>query len=67
MPLVGCATARSDGARVACPPLTSYPPDFQRRAASELQALPAGSAVAQMIVDYGRHRDACRALEGRNG
>lgn len=65
MLLAGCATAHSS--RVTCPPLVTYPPEFQRRAAAELDALPAGSAVGQMIVDYGRHRDACRAMGGRNG
>ena len=63
IPLAGCATANSS--RTACPPLVTYPPDFQRRAAGELQALPPGSAIGRMIVNYGRHRDACRTLEGR--
>lgn len=67
MPLAGCVTARSEAMRAACPPLASYPPEFQRRAAAELQAMPAGSAVGQMIVDYGRLRDACRVMGGRNG
>jgi hypothetical protein len=62
MPLAGCATARSEATRAACPPLTTYPPAFQSRAAVELGALPAGSAVGQMVVDYGRLRDACRAI-----
>jgi hypothetical protein len=53
--------------RAACPPLASYPPEFQRRAAAEMEALPPGSPLAQMIVDYGRLRDACRAMGGRNG
>lgn len=50
--------------RTTCPPLVTYSPEFQRRAASELQALPAGSAVGAMIVDYGKARDACRAIRG---
>ena len=28
--------------------------------AAELRALPAGSQIGQMIVDYGKTRDACR-------
>jgi hypothetical protein len=67
MPLAGCVTARSEATRAACPPLASYPPEFQRRAAAEMEALPPGSPLAQMIVDYGRLRDACRAMGGRNG
>ena len=59
--LAGCQTAPSS--RVTCPPLASYPPAFQQQAAAELRALPAGSAVGQLVTDYGRQRDACRAIE----
>jgi hypothetical protein len=44
-----------------CPPLVAYPRDAQSRAARELRALPKGSPLAAMIVDYGKTRDACRA------
>ncbi len=60
MLLAGCGAATSSATR--CPPLATYPPAFQSRAAGELQALPAGSAVGQLVVDYGRLRDACRAI-----
>lgn len=62
MLLAGCATAHSS--RAPCPALATYPPDMQRRAADELAALPAGSAVGIMVVDYGKLRDACRAMRG---
>lgn len=49
----------------ACPPLVSYRPEFQKRAAAELRALPRGSAVADLVVDYKKTRDAIRACGGR--
>lgn len=58
--LAGCQAAPSS--RVSCPPLATYSPAFQAQAAAELRALPQGSAVGQLVVDYGRQRDACRAI-----
>jgi hypothetical protein len=43
-----------------CPPLVTYPIEMQRRAASELRALPKDSALSELIVDYGKLRKACR-------
>lgn len=54
--LAACQTA-GDG----CPPLVSYSPAEQKRAARELRALPKDSPLAVMIVDYKKTRDACRA------
>lgn len=42
-----------------CPPLISYSAVQQKQAAAELRKIPQ-SQVAQMIVDYGKMRDACR-------
>lgn len=42
-----------------CPPLVTYSAAQQKRAALELRKIPR-SQVAQMIVDYGKMRDACR-------
>lgn len=56
--LAGCQHAAS-----GCPPLVAYSGTFQKEAAAELRALPSGSRLATMIVDYGKQRDACR-LEG---
>ena len=46
--------------RGGCPPLIQYSAETQKKAAAELQSLPQGSTVAQMIVDYKKTRDACR-------
>jgi hypothetical protein len=46
-----------------CPPLVAYKAEAQRQAARELRALPKGSALATMIVDYKKTRDACRATK----
>ena len=59
--LTGCATERSDGA--PCPPVVEYGREFLARAASELDSLPAGSAIEQMLADYQVMRDQARACE----
>lgn len=53
--LSACQTTGAGG----CPPLIRYTAVQQKKAAQELRALPHGQ-VAQMIVDYGKMRDACR-------
>ena len=51
--LSGCATGASKvGSRGACPPVVEYSPEFQARAAEELDLLPEGSAIAEMMSDY---------------
>lgn len=55
------AACQSTGGAGGCPPLVAYPRDVQKQAAAELRALPKGSSLAAMIVDYGKTRDACRA------
>ncbi len=57
--LAGCATVLSDGA--PCPPVVSYGREFLSRAADDLQGLPAGSAIEQMLADYQVMRDQARA------
>ena len=57
--LAGCATARSDGG--GCPPVPAYSREFLARAAGELEQLPAGSAIEQMLADYGVMREQARA------
>jgi hypothetical protein len=57
-PLEGCQTVIF---RSRCPPLRSYTADFQKQAAKELPK--SGSAVQEMVTDYGQFRDACRAIE----
>ncbi|RJP45493.1 hypothetical protein C4587_00940 [Candidatus Parcubacteria bacterium] len=43
------------------PPLVTYSVATQRQAAAELRKLPKDSALARMIVDYGKQRAAIRA------
>lgn len=57
--LAACATAPSDGA--PCPPVVPYSQEFLGRAADELDRLPAGSAIEQMLADYQVMRDQARA------
>jgi type IV pilus biogenesis protein CpaD/CtpE len=59
--LAGCATGRSDGA--PCPPAVVYSPEFLARAAGELDSLPAGSAIEQMLADYQVMRDQTRVCQ----
>lgn len=56
--LSGCATVRSEDGRLAtCPPVVEYGREFQARAADELALLPEGSAIAEMLADYGVMRE----------
>jgi hypothetical protein len=60
--LTGCATAGFDAGGVAtCPPVVEYSTEFQSRAAEELEMLPDGSAVVEMMADYAVMRDQARA------
>ena len=56
--LAGCATARSDGG--GCPPVPAYSREFLARAAGELQQLPPGAAIEQMLMDYHLVREQAR-------
>ena len=58
--LTGCAKATSD----TCPRWVAYSPAEQEAAAAELDLLPAGSAVARMIADYGVVRQEIRVCRG---
>lgn len=46
----GCAKVASDP--TTCPPVVQYSPEDQRRTAAELEALPQGSVIEGMLVDY---------------
>lgn len=60
--LAGCAAAGSDRPAIAlCPPVVSYDAAFLARAADEVEALQDGSALADMIADYGVMREQARA------
>lgn len=59
----GCVTASSEPPRIVAPPLQTYTPAFQRRAAEQLEAIcPANAEVCQMVDDYGALRDSVRKL-----
>lgn len=58
IPLTGCDEATF---RYLCPQLAKYTPEFQAKVAEELKN--AGPATKVLLVDYGKLRDACRALE----
>src|SRR6266511_3446919 len=53
--LAACAAERSESA--PCPPVVAYSREFLARAADELDSLPAGSAIEQMLADYQVMRD----------
>lgn len=51
--LSGCATDGSErGIATGCPPVVEYTRELQARAADELDLLPEGSEVAEMLADY---------------
>ena len=60
--LTGCATGGSEPrTATVCPPVVEYSREFQARAAGELDLLPEGSAIAEMLADYSVMRDQARA------
>lgn len=50
--LAACASGGSEMPLNTCPPVASYPASLQAQAAHELAALPPGSAIEAMLVDY---------------
>lgn len=60
--LSGCATVGSEttGFRT-CVPVIEYSQEFQATAAEELNTLPDGSAVSEMLTDYAVMRDQARS------
>ena len=58
--LVGCAMGGSE-TRAPCPPLVDYTAAEQARAADEVEALPDGAVIVQMLSDYAVLRDQARA------
>ncbi len=61
--LTGCATVGSDGSGPwVCPPVVEYSRELQARAAEELELLPNGSAVVEMMSDYAVMREQARSF-----
>lgn len=58
--LTGCAMGGSDGG-TPCPPVVAYTSAEQARAADEIEALPKGAVIVQMLADYAVLRDQARA------
>lgn len=60
--LSGCATVGSEPrSGIVCPPVVQYSREAQARAAEELNSLPDGSAIAEMLSDYAVLRDQTRS------
>ena len=57
IPLAACNQASSS---LTCPPLVTYSQGFQAQAAAEYRQ--AGTNIRTMVTDYGKLRDACRAI-----
>lgn len=60
--LSACAMGGSD-ARTPCPPVVEYSAADQTRAATEIEALPEGAVMIQMMSDYAVLRDQARACQ----
>ncbi|MCF6273822.1 MAG: hypothetical protein L3J37_11655 [Rhodobacteraceae bacterium] len=59
--LSACATVNSERATGVCPPVVEYDDGFQTRAAEEVQALPEGAEIVEMLSDYAVMREQVRA------
>lgn len=55
--LAACSTTAGN----RCPPLVSYSPERLAVVKKELAGLPTNSVVKDLVKDYHRTRDACRA------
>ena len=60
--LSGCATVGSNPPiGIVCPPVAQHSREAQVRAAEELNSLPDGSVIAEMLSDYAVLRDQTRS------
>lgn len=55
--LSACATVSSERITGVCPPVVEYDAGFQARVAKEVQVLPDGSAIVEMLSDYAIMRE----------
>ena len=58
--LTACAMGGFEG-QAPCPPVVDYSVADQARTATEVEALPDGAMVVQMLSDYAVLRDQARA------
>ena len=65
MLLTACATAGSDHAPGACPPVVEYSQAEQTRVAQEVRALPEGALIPGWLADYAVLRNQARACARR--
>nr|WP_114966665.1 hypothetical protein [Alkalilacustris brevis] len=64
--LSGCAADGSDLPTAnVCPTVSEYSREFHARAVEELELLPDGSVIAEMLVDYSVMRDQARICRAR--
>ena len=59
--LSACATVSSERITGVCPPVVEYDAGVQARVAMEVQALPEGSVIVEMLSDYAVMREQLRA------
>lgn len=60
--LTGCATVGSNPPiATVCPPVFEYSREFQARVADELELLPEGSVISEMLLDYSVLREQVQA------
>ena len=55
--LSACATVDSERVVGVCPPVVEYSAGLQAQAAEEVQELPKGSALVEMLSDYAVMRE----------
>jgi hypothetical protein len=60
--LSGCATDGSD-TRAPCPPLVEYNATDQSRTATDIETLPEGAIMIQMMSNYAVLREQARACQ----
>jgi len=66
--LSGCVTAKDSATIVVCGTVTTVSKETQRRAAEELESLPADSVLSTVVVpDWVRSRDEARACRKGSG
>ena len=65
--LTGCVTVRSEVSnnvtvKTVCPEMVNYDRATQERLAKEIAELPKGALLPELLIDYSKLRDICRAI-----